>query len=398
VKKKIAIIFPPSLPVPPIRGGSIQTIVYERAVHYKEYDPIIFCIGDKDLPSSNKEGCILFHRIKLLPWETIELKIKDHWLIRYTSYIYKIIRILKKDIPDVIEIHNRPWFVLPLRKAFGKKVKIINMNHNQIFRERTDKRLSRKIFSKVDALLYPSNNIARLDILNDFPELKTKTYCMYNSVDIKRYHPDNRNSEMKKKWLEKLELNDGPVLLFAGRLVVEKGIDKLIEAFKIVLKKCPQVNLVLAGSSFFEGAPVTEFQKNLKEQALSIKNNVFFTGYIDQYEIPYIYALSDIFISPVVWDDPSPKTCYEAAAAGIPIISTRRGGIAEIVKDGETGLLLDTPYENQELADVMLKLIVDKELRVKLGRKSRLHAEQNYTHDIIAAKMGSIYKKLLSAQ
>jgi len=148
--------------------------------------------------------------------------------------------------------------------------------------------------------------------------------------------------------------------------------------------------------AFFEGAKKTDYVRYLETLAAQIKQNVRFTGFVKPLEMPYIYALADVFVSPVNWDDPSPKTIYEAASCQLPIISTKRGGIPEIVIDGHSAILLDSPYEIEQLAEQIAAVLHDHKLAVELGINARKRMLGNFTIDRISGQWQKAYLQTIA--
>ena len=123
-----------------------------------------------------------------------------------------------------------------------------------------------------------------------------------------------------------------------------------------LLKKYENIKLFVVGSSFYGNSNTeTSFTKTLKEEASSLKNRIIFTGFIPYEEMPNYLSISDIAVIPSNWDDPFPTTVLEAQAMGLPIITTRRGGIPEEVTD-KNAIILNT---DQHFIDNLAKAILD---------------------------------------
>jgi glycosyltransferase involved in cell wall biosynthesis len=130
------------------------------------------------------------------------------------------------------------------------------------------------------------------------------------------------------------------IVLYTGRLMAEKGIDKLLEAFSL-LRDEQNVKLYVLGNPFFDNVKSdNEFTQYLKTMASNLGSQVTFTGYVPYGKVPQYVAAADVAVVPSVWQEPFGLTCIEAMAAGIPLITTKVGGIPEIVK-GEQNILLE---------------------------------------------------------
>jgi len=107
--------------------------------------------------------------------------------------------------------------------------------------------------------------------------------------------------------------------------------------------------------------------------------------------MPRAYLLGDVFVGPSQIEEGLGLVFLEAAAAGLPVIATRRGGIPEVVQDGVNGLLLDRADDAGELAGKILALLGDASLRQRLGRQGRELVAANFSWEQIAAALEEFY-------
>lgn len=393
----LAIIAPDSLPIPPVLGGSIQTIIYDYAKLLKNINIVIVSRAAAGLPKYQLDEHGVGHiHIPSRSFESLEIKNGNDFVLRWNLYIYRACRELKRISPAVVHLHNRPHWVPIVRSALGSTIKIVMTNHNQKINE--DNYVLKKmsaILPEIDLAVYPSRRIAEIDLLNRCPEIEKKTAIVANAIDLQIFH--RSSIETIRAIKNKFNTGNNKILLYTGRLVGEKGIDKLLEAIPYILKEEKDTVLLVVGSSFFAGAKDTPFVKKLKSLAEQFKQNIIFTGFIDNSKLPEIYSAADIFVSPVNWDDPSPKTIYEAAACECPIVSTRRGGIPEIVEDGSSAVLLDSPYEITELAETIVNLLRDPEVRGEMGAAARARMIERFAPEKIAQAWQEQYLKLLKS-
>ncbi len=165
-------------------------------------------------------------------------------------------------------------------------------------------------------------------------------------------------------------------ILFVGRLIEKKGGSCAIEAFKKVLEENQNIELRIIG----DGPLNEEIEKLI--QKLNLDGKVILLGAQPQSTVLKEMNEADIFFLPSLTAENGdregiPVSIIEAAATGLPIVSTIHSGIPEIVIDGETGFLVqekDTPA----MAERLRQLIRDPELRTKMGKAGRAHVETNY--------------------
>jgi glycosyltransferase involved in cell wall biosynthesis len=394
-KPLVAVITSGSLPVPPVLGGGIQTVVYDYALYNKLQNIVIVSALDGGLePYELDDNGIGHIRIRNKSYDNIDIAWNGHFLFRYSRYIHKACTALKELQPDIVHIHNMPHFVPIVRQKLGPKVKIILTNHNtKIAEERFVLRQLGRIMSSLDAVIYPSRRIAELDLLEKHPEYKSKVSIIYNGVDVRVYkkYPPADIDHVRKKY----QITAKKTLLFVGRLVEEKGAHLLLAAFPEILKKEPDTAVVIVGSSFFGKGTLTPYVQKLRKLAEPVKDKVIFTGFIDAADLPVLYSMATLFVSPVIWDDPSPKTIYEAAACEVPILSAARGGIPEIVTHGNSAYLLSRHFTSDELSGTVIQLFSDEQLRSVLARNARQRVMDKFTCEKISEQWAGAYDNLL---
>lgn len=129
------------------------------------------------------------------------------------------------------------------------------------------------------------------------------------------------------------------VVLFAGRLCREKGALELVEAFSR-LQMTDSVLLIL-GAYYFGSEMRSSYESRLRSKAEALSNRVVFTGYVDHREMGAFYALADVVVVPSIEVDAAPLSVIEPLTVGRPVVTTRVGGIPEYATDGVDSVVLD---------------------------------------------------------
>ena len=178
-------------------------------------------------------------------------------------------------------------------------------------------------------------------------------------------------------------------LLFSGRLNAEKGILQLLDALNRLINKA-NIRLLVIGSSFYGNTnQEDDFIRVLKAKAKPLEKYIEFTGFVPYEQMPDYLKLADVAVIPSVWDDPFPTTVLEAQAMGLPIITTRRGGIPEEVSEENALLLTTDEYFVEHLAEAILDLYQHPEKRERMAAASRsrshLFSKENYARNFFAA-------------
>jgi glycosyltransferase involved in cell wall biosynthesis len=179
------------------------------------------------------------------------------------------------------------------------------------------------------------------------------------------------------------------VVLFIGRLdrqaIEQKGIKYLLKAVPLVAKKIDNVKFIIAGGG---GNEQIGYLKKLTEE-LGVSSYVNFIAGFRHEEAPLIISMADVFVLPSLFESFGISLC-EAMAMEKPVVSTRIRGVVDVVKDEETGLLVE-PRNPGETAQAILKILYDKRLANRLGKNGRRHVKRNYDWNVISKKIEDLY-------
>lgn len=185
---------------------------------------------------------------------------------------------------------------------------------------------------------------------------------------------------------------DGPLLLFVGRIVEEKGVEDLLLAMVELRDEFEGVTAMIVG----EGQDREEMQRQAAQ--LGLGERVFFTGWMEPERIPACLAAADIFVGPSRrakdgWVEAQGLTFIEAMAAGTPVVATRQGGIVDSVLHEQTGLLVDE-RSPQQIAAAVRRLWRDPALRQTLSEQGRAVATSRFSRGTSAEMFSSLFESL----
>jgi spore coat protein SA len=215
----------------------------------------------------------------------------------------------------------------------------------------------------------------------------------HNFVDVDEYDPNALAPAHLAQLRKELNLDGGPVLLFVGRMIEQKGPHLALRAFQRVLSSHPKANMLFIGAPWYARPNESPFVESLRSEAALIPDRVQFMGYVDHAQMPGYYALADVVCAPSIWDDPSPFVTYEAQAMARPVLASQRGGIPEIVEDHVTGRCIDvfnTPLFTQILDD----WFSSSEVVRKIGEAGRLRIQERFELRKAQRKMATIYHSM----
>lgn len=178
------------------------------------------------------------------------------------------------------------------------------------------------------------------------------------------------------------------VVAVVARLTAEKGIDILLAALPRVLSRAPQLRVVIAG----DGPKAKELQEETARRGLT--GYVKFLGF--QKDIFGLLFRCDGFVLPS-FTDAWPLSLMEAMAAGLPVVASRVGGIPAMVKEGETGLLVD-PGDIGQLAAALVQLATNRDAARKLGEEAAKWARKQFDARYMITRIQAVYEQVLSAE
>lgn len=190
-----------------------------------------------------------------------------------------------------------------------------------------------------------------------------------NGVDTsQKYNPIYIGDEINDLQ-KKIGINNGEFVLgYVGRLVKDKGIDDLIEAWEIIIEKYTNVKLLLIGP-YEERDKVNDLTRN----KILNYDSIVHTGYVDN---PYnYYSLMDAFILPS-YREGFPTVVLEASSMELPILTTRATGCSESIIEGKTGIFFD--IEKTKIAEAISFIIDNRELAKEMGVNGRKFVENNF--------------------
>ncbi len=194
-------------------------------------------------------------------------------------------------------------------------------------------------------------------------------------INLRRFHPDRRSAEWRARLLAGRDPN-ALVCLYVGRLAQEKRVDLLLEA-----ARTPGVAMALVG----DGPARPELER------LFARTGTPFSGYLYGDDLAAAYASADVFLFPGPTETFG-QVVQEAMASGLPTIVTEQGGVADLVRDGETGYrcaMAPTAF-----AEAVIRLRDDPALRSQMGAAARRAAEP-FPWSAVMAQLEGYYREAL---
>lgn len=220
-----------------------------------------------------------------------------------------------------------------------------------------------KIFAQCDQYIAISQEIAQ-GLQGKVGIEKGKIQVLPQGVDtVNRFYPVN--SDKKRKLRETYKLpEDCPIILFCARIVPNKGIKVMLQAWKIVHKQVPEAKLLVVGGG------LKELASEIKMAGKQEDNSIIVTGEVDKTDD--YYKMSDLYFFPSEFEGLS-TTLMEAISSGLPCVASKIGGNEDLVSPSKSGVLVDK-FDYQTFAKEIIRLLRDSKQRAICGESGRAYA------------------------
>jgi len=315
-------------PVPAIKGGAVeyltQMLLDQNEIHHKYNFHVIMCksFDDKTVYDYSKYKNTKFYdfyqsnfKFKLDKYINAVNKRLNYSLPLKSKYENFIIQTILKINPDFIIFEGSfNASVRFLTKNFGKEKMILHVHHQIALKKHIDKYFGN--------MLCVSNFIK-----NDWIESK-KLSNNFNYIVLpvalkERFVDEGQIELIKKQYNIK---KDDYIVAFCGRLIKEKGVDILIKAINNLNNR--KIKLLIIGGSEFKGSKQTPYIKYL-QGLVNGRNNIIFTGYIDNDKLFNYYMVADLLVVPSICNESANLVSLEGRKLGLREIVTRSGGMPE---------------------------------------------------------------------
>ena len=323
-----------------------------------------------------------FEKIKIF---RIEPKGLEASKLKFAWNVYKFIKDSDYDLIHVHGVYSLFGMaaVLSNKKVIGK----ITNSRGSLKQNKLIKFFKLFIFKKIDKLIAISNQIQSEVHQMGFKD--PQIAVIPNGVDIDKFK-NGPLGILKKKLKRKLNLpQDKKIAIFSGRLVQQKGLDILLKAMIEVIKKEPNILLLVFGTGKLQEKNLEEENKLFIDQN-KLNQNIKLMGNV--YNLEDYLKAADFFFFPTRREG-LPNALLEAAASGLPIVASRIGGNVDIIENGYNGLLFES--ENvEELSEKIITLIENKEMQEKFSKNARNTVVNKFSLDIVTEKYVNLYQNL----
>lgn len=374
---RAALLMPPALPVPAVKGGAVEglatrlveenqtrrrmelavvTVLDEQAaVAAARFSQTLFCFVR---PASPVRRALysLTRRVRALAGRGV------HWNVYYSQAL-PFLRALHPDHLVAEGGDLTGW--QQVSRAFGKERMVAHL-HGLTHASPLLDRCYGHVLALSEYIRGQWLATSALDPKN--------ALLLYNCVPVERFAapPDAQAVETLRQQLE-LSADDF-VVLFCGRLEEDKGVHKLVEAMALIPD--PAVKLVVVGGSFFAASETTPFTRQLQALAKPLAGRIRFTGYVPAGQLPAYYHLAQVTVMPTLVEEAAGLVAVEAMAAGCPLIATQSGGLPEYAAGSNAILLPRDESLPAAIAESVLALKADPGRRAEMAAAGRRRATE----------------------
>ncbi|MDH5483414.1 MAG: glycosyltransferase family 4 protein [Candidatus Bathyarchaeota archaeon] len=280
---------------------------------------------------------------------------------------------------DIIHFHELD-FSFPLFSCLTRKPKIIHLHGGIDFSHGVHLKeygVITPILLKYLPDYYISLSRQLIRDLAFFNISKEKIAYLPNSVDTELFTPPRQKEDN--------------LLLFVGRITFGKGIHVLLDALKYL--KNP-VRLVIIGPSHWDVDYYRYLERQIEKENRKGKHEIRYLGSMEQVDLVRWYQKASIFVLPS-FSEAFGIVILEAFSCETPVVATSVGGIPEIVKNHQNGILVP-PNKPLELAEAIQYLLDNRNVRTRMGKEGRKSIIREFSLKVIAERLQGIYKNVLN--
>jgi glycosyltransferase involved in cell wall biosynthesis len=348
-------------------GGALQVVYLLRGLHAAGVTSLLACpagsaVGDAARPVAEVHPMAM--RGDLDP-----------------RFGWQMARLMRRIRPDLVHVHSRRgadlWGPLAARLTGARAIITRRVDNPE------PGWLARFKYGVFERVVTISEGIRQVLLAEGVPA--DKVVCVHSAVDVGAYRQGCDRAWFRREFAL---AEDETVVAVIAQLIPRKGHQVLIDALPEVLAAAPRTRVL-----FFGQGPLREALE-AHCVARGVTQHVVFAGF--RADLERILPCLDLVVHPAFMEGLG-VSLLQAAACGVAIVAARAGGIPEVVRDGESGLLVE-PGEPRPLAAAVLALLREPERRQALGRGGRALVERSFSLDSMVAGNLAVYRMLLGEE
>lgn len=379
LKRKIKVLHIHTLPV--VSGSGIHTLITTNGLDKSRYEVEFACA-----PNGPLIDRVVSEGIKFRPVRNFVQKIS---IYNDVMALLELVWLMKREVYDIVHTHNsKAGFVGRLAARIAKVPIVVHTIHGFAFHE-FEKPPRQKLFILLerfaarfaDKLITVSEPLRHWGLGLGIGRIN-KYITIYDGIEIDRF---KLNFDIEKK---KQEFGIKATDLIVGvvsKLWEGKGHRCILQAARSVVTKVPNVKFMFVGEGYLRE------ELEVLTQQLGLSDYVIFTGF--RTDIPELTAIFDVAILASFFEGLG-RVLLEAMVLGKPVIATKVGGIVDVVDDGKTGILVP-PNDSAALANAMIKMLLDEDLRLRMGIAGREKIDARFSARTMVSQIEKVYRELL---
>jgi glycogen synthase len=377
---------------PPVVVGGLSRHVFDLSRHLalQGHEVTVYTRGQSGAPAEEVDGRVRVSRVDGYP---PPLAIEDlvPWTLAFNiGLIHRAMGEVSARPPDVLHAHD--WLVtyaatvlkdlcsLPLVTTVHATEHGRHGGHLPGPTQRFIHRVERWLVSEADRVITCSA-FMRDEVVTALGADEARLDLIPNQVDLTPYSPP-APSLRPALWPE-----GRPLILFAGRLEYEKGVQTVLDAFPEIERRVPGVGLLVAGDGTYRSS------LQVRAERLGLDGQVRFEGFVDESRLRSLYRTSDLAIVPSLYE-PFGLVTLEAMASGTPVVVADAGGLRETVEHGVSGLRF-APGDAPGLARAVTRVLRDPTLAARLAREARSALQARSSWSGAAARTADSYRRAI---
>lgn len=281
---------------------------------------------------------------------------------------------------DVINTHSSTdaWLVALARMARHGMPPVVRTRH--VSTPVNTSRTTRWLYASATAEIVVTGEALKTQLVRDNGFDPARITSVRTGIDLARYRPLDRAAARAA-----LGVDARPAVAILATLRDWKGHDELLDAWMLLRAQAPGWQLLVIG----DGPRRAHLEGRVA--AMGLAADVRFTG--NQADVPAWFACAELAVLPSWGDEGVPQSLMQAAACGLPVVSTTIGAIGEAVRDGATGYLVP-PHDVPALTQAMQRLMSDASLRAGMGAAANAYAQQNFGIDHMLDGMERVFERV----
>lgn len=313
------------------------------------------------------------------------------WVFIFNHFMEKKIAMLSKDIKfDIVHIHD--WLVALAgiaTKHYLKTPLILTIHSTEVGRVFNLNNPDSYLIDGIEwwatyesKRVIVTSNSMKHEVKEHFHLPQSKIDVIPNAIDASKYDIKVNREAVKRRYGI---APDDRIVLFVGRLVPQKGVEYLIKATSKIISNNPNARIVIVGDGWLK-----EHLWSLADSS-EYKHRISFLGFLSDSELIELTLSSDVLVIPSIYE-PFGIVALEGMAAGVPVVASNIGGLAEIVEHDRTGVLVYAGDSNS-IAWEVNKILSDPNYAQWLVENAKRKIQEIYSWDAVARRTVEVYEK-----